>query len=159
MAYTFLRSGRVVLVRWESVPTLADIRKVNADIAAARSAAQDRLVYTAWIPSHISEYPSANVRRAVSLNIPWLMTMCQCVNVVVEGTEVQRALKRGLVRALTIASRDPERMQVYDDNAPDKVQLHDDLQRALAHASSIAAAEVEALRLRLGSLAEVGTTS
>jgi hypothetical protein len=130
MSFRFKTSGRAILLVWETAPTLADVSELQRIVGSARKAAKERVIFIGVVPPHVNTYPGSETRSAMSQGMPLLAEHCEAFHMVIQGTDLQRSLLRGLLRALIIISRGG------------RLHLYATVEAAVAAASEFASSDV-----------------
>jgi hypothetical protein len=125
MPYRAARLERVFLLRWTSPPTLADVKALARDVAAAHASLGQRVAFIAVVPSEVG-MPDPEARDAFNEATPEVVAHCASLDLVVEGTGVTQMLVRTLVRGMSIALRGHVRTGVHASLDDALTKLADD---------------------------------
>lgn len=112
MSYRAARLEQVFLLRWTSPPTLADVKSLARDVAAAHAALGRPIPFIAIVPSDVG-MPETDARDAFNKSLPEVVAHCASIDLVVEGTGVTSMLVRTLVRGMSITLRGQLRTGVH----------------------------------------------
>jgi hypothetical protein len=88
----------------------------------------------------VRDHPSSEVRQAFAAGLPGVASACDSIHIVIEGSDLQRMLLRGLLRAINVTSRVTRGMRV-----------HSSLNEAFREAFAVAPDDVQAVRAAVSS--------
>jgi hypothetical protein len=117
MAHRRLLVDRVLVVSWRT-PDESDIREISADLLARRAELGRPLLYYSVI-GH-KAIPTGAVRDMILDFYGVLLTSCDSMHVVIEGTEFEQSIKRSVIAAVTLQL--DTRGRIFIENTLERVQ-------------------------------------
>jgi hypothetical protein len=112
MAHRRLLVDRVLVAAWKT-PELEDVRAIVADLEDGRTRLGKPLLYLSVIgPSSI---PRGDIRDELVNFYQALLTNCESIHIVIEGTEFQQSIKRSVIANVLLVV--PARGRVFIENS------------------------------------------
>ena len=94
----------VFFVRWQK-PEITDLRRVQAEVASARTRFESPLAYVAIVPGD-AEPPETEVRKFMMDSMDEVLKHCQAMHFAIEGTGFKHSvLRSALAGILLVAGR------------------------------------------------------
>ena len=111
MAHKRLLVDRVLVSAWKT-PESADVSAITSEVEGVRARLDKPLLYLSVIGP--SSLPKGDIRDELVSFYQSLLTNCESIHIVIEGTEFQQSIKRSVIANVLLVV--PARGRVFIEN-------------------------------------------